>query len=138
MPIVPLSGCCEQSLPYGQRPTLGQTLRQGRTAQHRSLLDVATHVYKADGTQISPQYLHALERDRRTPSPYVLAELARALRLDLDLLLGLAHRGEATVQTYFKDYPTQETEVIAFFRTARLLHFHDWTWLRQQLCHYEA
>jgi transcriptional regulator with XRE-family HTH domain len=63
------------------RVLVGHVLRRHRTAQRRTLADVARDA------RVSTQYLSELERGRKEASSEVLAALCRALRLDLvDLL----------------------------------------------------
>lgn len=63
------------------RVLVGHVLRRRRTAQRRTLADVARDA------QVSTQYLSELERGRKEASSEVLAALCRSLRLDLvDLL----------------------------------------------------
>jgi transcriptional regulator with XRE-family HTH domain len=65
--------------------TVGALLRQARAAHDLSLQDVATHA------GCSPGYVHKLEADRvRTPSPRVLAGLAKALGLPYGELMTAA------------------------------------------------
>ena len=63
------------------RVLLGHVLRRHRTAQRRTLADVAREA------RVSTQYLSELERGRKEASSEVLAALCRALRLDLTDLL---------------------------------------------------
>ena len=131
--VPPIVAPLSQSPSRRRTPTLGQTLRQARIAQRRSLLDVATRVQKADGTQLSPQYLSDIEHDHRRPSLHVLTELARVLGLEADFLLGRAKRAESVMREYLLAHPEQEKAVIAFFRIANVLHFEGWDQLRQLL-----
>ena len=63
------------------RVLVGHVLRRHRTAQRRTLADVARQA------QVSTQYLSELERGRKEASSEVLAALCRSLRPDLvDLL----------------------------------------------------
>ena len=63
------------------RVLVGHVLRRRRTAQRRTLADVARDA------RVSTQYLSELERGRKEASSEVLAALCRALGLDLvDLL----------------------------------------------------
>ena len=63
------------------RVLVGHVLRRHRSAQRRTLADVARDA------RVSTQYLSELERGRKEASSEVLAALCRALRLDLvDLL----------------------------------------------------
>src|SRR5262245_49274485 len=69
---------------------LGDVINEARRAQRWSLRQLAEKVKKEDGTPISPQYLNDIELNHRSPSTYVLRELARELALDFDKLLLLA------------------------------------------------
>ncbi|WP_432564927.1 helix-turn-helix domain-containing protein [Kineococcus sp. SYSU DK003] len=64
------------------RDALGTVLRAERTAQHRTLADVAL------AAKVSLPYLSEVERGRKEPSSEVLAAICSALELPLaDLLL---------------------------------------------------
>jgi transcriptional regulator with XRE-family HTH domain len=68
--------------------TLGTVLGEARAAHDLSLQEVA------DRAGCSPGYVHKLESDRvRTPSPRVLAGLARALGLGYGTLMAAAGYG---------------------------------------------
>jgi transcriptional regulator with XRE-family HTH domain len=69
--------------------TLGTVLGETRAAHDLSLQEVA------ERAGCSPGYVHKLESDRvRTPSPRVLAGLARALGLGYPTLMAAAGYGE--------------------------------------------
>lgn len=70
--------------------SFGATVRSARKDLKLSQRQIADKVHKDDGTAITQQYLNDIELDRRVPSPFVIKELARALRLDPDLLNAMA------------------------------------------------
>ncbi len=72
------------------RQTLGQVLADARKKRSKSLKEISLRVKKEDGSSISPQYLNDIEHDRRTPSPVVLEQLAKAFDLPPDYLYFLA------------------------------------------------
>jgi HTH-type transcriptional regulator, competence development regulator len=75
--------------------TLGALLGGARATVGTSLHDVA------EGAGCSPAYVHKLEQDRvRTPSPRVLAGLARTLGLDYGAVMRAAgYEGTAATDT---------------------------------------
>ncbi len=70
--------------------SFGATVRSARKDLKLSQQQIADRVHKDDGTTITQQYLNDIELDRRVPSALVIKELARALRLDPDLLNAMA------------------------------------------------
>ena len=70
-------------------PTFGQLITQARRKRQLSQKQLASSIEKENGKPITPQYLNDIERDRRTPSDYVLDQLARVLELDSDYLFFL-------------------------------------------------
>ena len=69
---------------------LGMTIAQARKAKLLSQKELAARITKEDGSAISPQYVNDIERDRRTPSHFVIEKLATVLNLDKDSLCLLA------------------------------------------------
>ena len=69
---------------------LGMTIAQARKAKLLSQKELAARITKEDGSAISPQYVNDIERDRRTPSHFVIEKLATVLNLDKDSLCALA------------------------------------------------
>ena len=61
--------------------TLGRVIAARRAALGLSLKDLGRLVHKEDGHGVSAQYLHDIERDRRTPSTQVLGERANHVKL---------------------------------------------------------
>ncbi|MGH3497351.1 MAG: helix-turn-helix domain-containing protein [Nocardioidaceae bacterium] len=67
------------------RNVIGDVLRRERTAQRRTLRDVA------DDAGVSVPYLSEIERGRKEASSEVLAAICRSLRLPLSDVVGAAH-----------------------------------------------
>lgn len=65
--------------------TLGQLIAQTRKQRQLSQKELAKLVKSKEGGSITPQYLNDIEHNRRTPSDYVLEQLARVLQLGTDL-----------------------------------------------------
>ncbi len=70
--------------------TLGQFLVDRRKELGLSGREVVAGVRNADGKPISIPYLVDLEHDRRKPSDEVLVQMAKALKVDSDLLYYLS------------------------------------------------
>lgn len=67
--------------------SFGNLLRQARHHRKMRLQDLAEQIRHPNGmAPISIPYLSDLEHDRRVPSEPVLAQLAEALQLPIDLL----------------------------------------------------
>ena len=65
--------------------TLGQLIAQARKQRQLSQKELAKLVEREDGRSIAPQYLNDIEHNRRTPSDYILEQLAKVLQLGTDL-----------------------------------------------------
>ena len=65
--------------------TLGQLIAQARKQRQLSQKELAKLVEREDRRSIAPQYLNDIEHNRRTPSDYILEQLATVLHLDTDL-----------------------------------------------------
>lgn len=72
--------------------TLGQFIVGRRRELGLAGREVVAQVRNADGKPISIPYLVDLEHDRRKPSDEVLEQLAKALKVDADVLYFLAGR----------------------------------------------
>lgn len=72
--------------------TLGQFIVDRRKELGLSGREVVSGVKNSDGRPISIPYLVDLEHDRRKPSDEVLEQMARALKVDSDILYFLAGR----------------------------------------------
>jgi transcriptional regulator with XRE-family HTH domain len=72
--------------------TLGQFIVDRRKELGLSGREVVAGVRNAEGKPISIPYLVDLEHDRRKPSDEVLEHLAKALKVDADLLYYLSGR----------------------------------------------
>jgi len=106
---LPIASCSSgSSIYYGTNMSpkvdarLGRLIGDTRSALGMSLHDVAA------AAGCSPAYVHKLEQDRvRTPSPRVLAGLARSLRLEYSMVMSAAgyddpqpeHAGSSPAQT---------------------------------------
>lgn len=110
----------------GNQYTLGRVIAERRGALGLSLKDLGRLVHKEDGHGVSAQYLHDIERDRRTPSPHVLGELAKALGVDVHYLAAVAGQPPAEVTQYLRERPDCGPAVAALFARARATGFSDW------------
>ncbi|MEK7706240.1 MAG: helix-turn-helix transcriptional regulator [Myxococcota bacterium] len=106
--------------------TLGRVIAERRAALGLSLKELGSLVHKEDGHGVSAQYLHDIGRDRRTPSPHVRGELARALGVDVHYLAAVAGQCPPEVTTYLRERPDCGPAVAAFFARARATGFDDW------------
>ena len=106
--------------------TLGHVIAERRAALALSLKDLGRLVQKEDGSGISAQYLHDIERDRRTPSPHVLEELAKALGADAHYLAAVAGQSPVEVTEYLRERPECGPQIAALFARARASGFADW------------
>ena len=106
--------------------TLGRVIAERRAALGLSLKDLGRLVHKEDGHGVSAQYLHDIERDRRTPSPHVLVELAKALGVDSHYLAAVAGQPPTEVTDYLRERPEAGPAVAALFSRARAAGFADW------------
>jgi transcriptional regulator with XRE-family HTH domain len=106
--------------------TLGRVIAERRSALGLSLKDLGRLVHKEDGHGVSAQYLHDIERDRRTPSPHVLGELAKALGVDAYYLAAVAGQCPTEITTYLRERPDAGPAVAALFARARATGFADW------------
>lgn len=106
--------------------SLGRLIADRRGALGLSLKDLGRLVRKEDGHGVSAQYLHDIERDRRSPSARVLGELARALGLDAHYLAAVAGQCPSDVLVYLRERPECGPAVAALFARARASGFADW------------
>ena len=106
--------------------TLGRVIAERRSALGLSLKDLGRLVHKEDGHGVSAQYLHDIERDRRTPSPHVLGELAKALGVDGYYLAAVAGQCPTEITVYLRERPDAGPAVAALFARARTTGFADW------------
>jgi transcriptional regulator with XRE-family HTH domain len=114
-------------------PTLGQVIAERRARLQLSLKDLGRLVRKESGEGVSAQYLHDIERDRRTPSPHVLGELARALGVDVHYLAAVAGQCPPEVTIYLRERPECGPAIAAFFARARQSGFSDWDGLSRAI-----
>lgn len=106
--------------------TLGRVIAERRATLALSLKDLGRIVHKEDGHGVSAQYLHDIERDRRTPSPHVLGELAKALGVDAHYLAAVAGQCPTEITQYLRERPDCGPAVAALFARARATGFADW------------
>lgn len=102
-----------------QMRTLGAVIAEARQKAKMSLKDLGKQVPKEDGKGVSAQYLHDIERDRRTPSPYVLKGLARTLDLDPDMLAAVAGQMPESAVKWLRENPGQAAAVAGLFERLR-------------------
>jgi transcriptional regulator with XRE-family HTH domain len=119
-------------------PTLGRVIAERRGGLGLSLKDLGRLVHKEDGHGVSAQYLHDIERDRRTPSPHVLAELGRALGVDPYYLAAVAGQCPPEVTLYLREHPECGPTVAAMFARARATGFAEWDGVGRSLASVEA
>src|SRR3954470_8680626 len=93
--------------------TLGRVIAERRSALGLSLKDLGRQVHKEDGHGVSAQYLHDIERDRRTPSPHVLGELAKARGVNVYYLASVAGQCPQEVISYLRERPDCGPQVAA-------------------------
>lgn len=113
--------------------TLGRVIAERRAKLQLSLKDLGRLVRKESGSGVSAQYLHDIERDRRTPSPHVLGELARALGVDVHYLAAVAGQPPPDVTAYLHERPDLGPAIANFFARARTVGFTDWEGLARAI-----
>ncbi len=69
--------------------TFGKTISNKRKEFGISQKELANKIKKEDEQSISPQYLNDIEKDRRTPSDFILDSFSKILELDKDHLYTL-------------------------------------------------
>lgn len=106
--------------------TLGKVIAKQRAVLGLSLKDLANLTRKENGYPISAQYLHDVEKDRRTPSPHVLGELAKSIRVDVVYLRATMGQAPDEVAVYLKEHPDVATNIAGLFARARTVNFTDW------------
>ncbi len=71
--------------------TVGEIISAGRKRAGLTLRELASQIFKEDGTPISLTYLNDVEHDRRpAPSPTLLRQLADVLHINYDYLMFIA------------------------------------------------
>lgn len=106
--------------------TLGKVVSARRKEIGLTLREVGQQVQKEGGSGISEQYLHDIEKDRRTPSPHVLDQLAKALRVDPHYLAAVAGQPPQVIVQYLREHPEHATDVAGLFARARTVGFEGW------------
>lgn len=96
---------------------LGQAIVLARRKLQLTQKDLASRVTKEDGQPISPQYLNDIEHDRRSPSDYVLEQIAVHLKLDPGYLYFLAGQIPADLRETSRK-PEEIQNAIKAFRKA--------------------
>ena len=110
-----------------EKATLGNVISAQRKALGLSLREVGQQVLKEDGNRgISEQYLHDIEKDRRTPSPHVLDQIAKVLRVDPHYLASVAGQPPVDLMTYLREHPECGGAVAGLFARARAASFTGW------------
>lgn len=100
--------------------TFGKIVSDARKKAGLSQKDLAARITKEDGTQISPQYVNDIERDRRNaPSGIILQQLAEVLGLPLDYLEYLAGQYPSDLQDLSVPPERVEAAFRAFRRTIK-------------------
>jgi transcriptional regulator with XRE-family HTH domain len=67
--------------------TFGQFIAEARKRARLSQKELAARIKKEDSQPISPQYLNAVEHNRRNPpSEFIMKQLASVLQVQLDIL----------------------------------------------------
>ncbi|MDR2437089.1 MAG: helix-turn-helix domain-containing protein [Endomicrobium sp.] len=78
----------------------GETIRNLRNAQKRSLREVAARV------GISPAYLSRIEHGKEAPpSPEVILELCKSLNAEPDALFPLTHKADPDIVKFINEQP---------------------------------
>src|SRR6185437_10681435 len=72
--------------------TFGQVFSEKRRAMFMTQRDLASQIKREDDVAISAAYLNDIEHDRRSPSPDVVKQFAKVLKLDPEYLTYLAGR----------------------------------------------
>jgi transcriptional regulator with XRE-family HTH domain len=98
--------------------TFGNAISEARKALGFSQKELASRIRKEDGEAISPQYLNDIERDRRNaPSPALIIEFARVLKLKTDYLFALAQAWpQDIVEKMGRSSPEKVEEAFSAFR----------------------
>lgn len=73
--------------------TFGKLISRRRKELELTQKEIAARIKQDDGKPLSVQYLNDIEHERRgAPPDYIIQQLARVLRLDLDVLYFRAGR----------------------------------------------
>jgi len=108
--------------------TLGAVIKARRTALQLSQKALGERVTKEDGAQgLSSQYLHDIEKDRRTPSTHVLDQIAKVIAVDADYLRAVAGIAPDDVIAYLRENPEAAPPVAALFKEARRTKRTNWS-----------
>ena len=103
--------------------TFGKTVKKLRQGKGISLRDFARLIKKIDGLAISPSYLCDIEQERRKPPEhFVVSQMASALNVSEDYLLGLAETTTPEIHELIRDEP----EVGRLLRKAKEAGFNNW------------
>jgi transcriptional regulator with XRE-family HTH domain len=113
---------------------LGTMLREARQQRGLSLRELGERLKKADGTNLSPQYLNDIEHGRRNPPDEpMLRQLAKVLHVEASVLLALAGQQPKEVAQYLSEMPEESETVGRLFRAAREHGFRDWAALEREI-----
>ncbi len=103
-----------------QKRTFGRIIVETRKQLGLSQKQLAEQIKREDGTPISPQYLNDIEHDRRSPTgQFLIAQLAKVLKLDADYLSFLAGQFPESVRRQTPDADRFATAWQAFRRELR-------------------
>lgn len=94
----------------------GQLIAEARKKAKLSQKELAARVKKEDGQPISPQYLNDIEHDRRNPpSEFIMRQLAKVLKIELDVLYYYAGK----LPSDLRESGADPDKVVAAYRAFR-------------------
>jgi transcriptional regulator with XRE-family HTH domain len=97
-------------------PSFAEFIKRRRRELDLTQMTVATRIIQDDGKPLSIQYLNDIENGRRgAPPDYLLRQLAKVLRVELDLLYFRAGRIPSDLQKRL----VSDARAIAAFRAFR-------------------
>lgn len=101
--------------------TFGQAVAGARKSKQLSQKQLASMIFKEDGTSISPQYLNDIERDRRNPpGEYLIGQFAKVLEVPEEYFYFLANEIPPKYRHDKPDNPLQVRQAFeAFARSYR-------------------
>src|SRR5215470_13398461 len=97
-------------------PSFAEFIKRRRRELALTQMEVAARIIQNDGKSLSMQYLNDIENGRRgAPPDYVLKQLAKVLRVELDLLYFRAGRIPSDLQKRL----VSDARAVAAFRAFR-------------------
>lgn len=106
----------------------GPFIKKLRLENNYSLRGLAQKIIKDDGKPLSSSYLNDIEKGRRNPpSAYIVKQLARLLKVDVDSLLRKAGKTAPEVENIIREEP----KVGSLLRRAKEVGFDDWNAVEQ-------